>query len=125
MFLGYLRTHPRLLLITGGGLGFSYYQRTSSRSMTSDFGASIDSAFEKLGERLAFKIRTMSTGPKLQHAGTQLIGPGSSQPVMQAASKEPSMMQNWGDKIKRCARLGGRDCPRVMRMFAARISRKK
>ena len=90
--------------------------------MTSDFGASIDSAFEKLGERLAFKIRA---GPKLQHAGTQLIGPGSSQPVMQAASKDPSMMQNWGNQIKRCARLGGRDCPRVMRMFAARISRKK
>ena len=55
MFLGYLRKHPRLLVITGGGLGLGYYQRTSSRAMTHDLGVIIDSAYEKLGEKFGIK----------------------------------------------------------------------
>ncbi|PUU72550.1 hypothetical protein B9Z19DRAFT_1137285 [Tuber borchii] len=126
--LGYLRKHPRLLVIVGGGLGLVYNQRTSSRAMTHDLGVIIDSAYEKLGESLALQIHTMGTGLKVESAGTQPTGPASSHPMIQAASREHSAMQSWAAKIKRCTTLGGGDCPRLMRIAAsyrARIGRKK
>lgn len=96
--------------------------------MNHDLGMLINSATEKLGQRLEFKMGTISTGHKMELAGSQPLGLRTSHPMMKRASPEDSMLKHWGTQIKHCTSVGGRDCPRFIRIatsLAARIGKKK
>lgn len=96
--------------------------------MNYDLGMIINSGAERVAQSLEAKLGTLGAGPKMSLAGSHAQGLRSSHRMIQATPPGNSWMNKWATEVKRCTGVGGRDCPRFVKIatsVAARISRKK